>query len=93
MTDQRVAVIIAAFRAEAFIGQAVGSVMNQTHGDWEIWIIADDGQDYEEVLAEQGFRDKRLRFLSSARMVHMVMVSSGCSSSLSFDSRGGIANR
>lgn len=68
MTDQRVAVIIAAFRAEAFIGQAVGSVMNQTHGDWEIWIIADDGQDYEEVLAEQGFRDRRLRFLSSGRV-------------------------
>ena len=68
MTDKRVAVIIPAFRAEALIGQAVGSVMRQTHEDWEIWIIADDGQDYEEVLAGQGFADKRLRFLSSGRV-------------------------
>lgn len=68
MTDKRVAVIIPAFRAETLIGQAVGSVMKQTHEDWEIWVIADDGQDYEEVLAEQGLRDKRLRFLSSGRV-------------------------
>ena len=68
MTDQRVAVIIPAFRAEPLIGQAVGSVFKQTHADWEIWIIADDGQDYEDVLAGQGFRDKRLRFLSSGRV-------------------------
>jgi len=68
MTDQRVAVIIPAFRAETLIGQAVGSVMKQTHEDWEIWVIADDGQDYEEVLAGQGFRDERLRFLSSGRV-------------------------
>ena len=68
MTDQRVAVIIPAFRAEPLIGQAVGSVFKQTHAEWEIWIIADDGQDYEDVLAEQGFRDKRLRFLSSGRV-------------------------
>jgi glycosyltransferase involved in cell wall biosynthesis len=61
-------VIIPAFRAETLIGQAVGSVFAQTHPEWEIWVIADDGQDYEEVLAEQGFRDKRLRFLSSGRV-------------------------
>ncbi len=68
MTDQRVAVIIPAFRAEALIGRAVGSVMKQTHAEWEIWVIADDGQDYEDVLAEQGVRDQRLRFLSSGRV-------------------------
>lgn len=68
MTDRRVAVIIPAFRAEPFIGEAVGSVIAQGHEDWEIWVIADDGQDYEEVLAEQGLRDKRFRFLSSGRV-------------------------
>jgi len=69
MTDKRVAVIIPAFRAESLIGQAVGSVVGQSHEDWELWVIADDGQDYEEVLAEQGFRDKRrFRFLSSGRV-------------------------
>ena len=68
MTDQRVAVIIPAFRAEAYIGEAVGSVVAQTHADWEIWVIADDGQDYESVLAEQGFRDRRFHFLSSGQV-------------------------
>lgn len=68
MTDKRVAVIIPAFRAEHLIGQAVGSVVAQTYPDWEIWVIADDGQDYEEVLAEQGLRDRRFRFLSSGRV-------------------------
>lgn len=68
MTDKRVAVIIPAFRAETLIGRAVGSVMKQTHEDWEIWVIADDGQDYEEVLAAEGLRDRRFRFLSSGRL-------------------------
>lgn len=68
MTDQRVAVIIPAFHAEAHIGQAVGSVIRQTHSAWEIWIIADDGQDYEDVLAAQGFGGNRLHFLSTGRV-------------------------
>jgi len=68
MTDQRVAVIIPAFRAEHLIGQAVGSVIAQSWPEWEIWVIADDGQDYEQVLADQGLRDDRLRFLSSGRV-------------------------
>jgi hypothetical protein len=67
MSDNRVAVIIPAFRAEALIGQAVRSVLAQTHADWEIWIIADDGQDYETVLAGQGLRDGRFRFVGSDR--------------------------
>lgn len=68
MTDRRVAVIIPAFRAQHLIGQAVGSVLQQTYDDWEIWVIADDGEDYEEVLAQQGFRDRRFRFLSTGRV-------------------------
>ena len=68
MSDNRVAVIIPAFRAEALIGQAVRSLLAQTHADWEAWIIADDGQDYEAVLAAQGLRDRRFRFLSSGQV-------------------------
>lgn len=68
MTDQRVAVIIPAFRAEPYIGQAIGSLLAQTHEDWEAWIIADDGQDYEALLAAQGLRDRRFRFLSSGQV-------------------------
>ncbi len=68
MSDNRVAVIIPAFRAEALIGQAVRSLLAQTHAEWEAWIIADDGQDYETVLAAKGLRDRRFRFLSSGQV-------------------------
>jgi glycosyltransferase involved in cell wall biosynthesis len=68
MTDQRVAVIIPAFRAQGLIGEAVRSVLAQSYEDWEIWVIADDGEDYEEVLATEGLRDRRFHFLSSGRV-------------------------
>ena len=68
MTDKTVAVVIPAYKAEDFIAEAVGSVLAQTHEDWEAWIIADDAEDYEEILAEQGIRDSRLRFLSTGRV-------------------------
>jgi glycosyltransferase involved in cell wall biosynthesis len=68
MTDKRVAVIIPAFRAQKLIAKSVGSVFEQTHTAWEIWVIADDGEDYEEILALKGLRDDRLHFLSSGRV-------------------------
>lgn len=62
------AVVIPAFKAGGLIAEAVGSVLAQTYADWEIWVIADDGDDYEELLARRGIRDGRLRFLSSGRV-------------------------
>jgi len=63
--DRRVAVITPAFRAERWIAEAVRSVMAQTVADWELWVISDDGVDYEALLAEAGVTDGRLRFLST----------------------------
>lgn len=60
-----VAVVTPAFRAERWIVACVQSVRAQTYADWEHWIIADDGADYEGLLASAGVRDRRLRFLSS----------------------------
>jgi glycosyltransferase involved in cell wall biosynthesis len=60
-----VAVVTPAFRAERWIGACVRSVLAQSYADWEHWIVADDGADYEQVLAGEGLRDPRLRFLSS----------------------------
>jgi glycosyltransferase involved in cell wall biosynthesis len=68
LTDKTVAVVIAAYKAEKFIGEAVGSLLAQTHGDWQAWIIADDAEDYQEILGEAGIRDTRLRFLSTGRV-------------------------
>ena len=60
-----VAVITPAFEASRWIGPCARSVLDQTYTDWEHWIIADDGLDYEELLAAAGLRDKRQRFLAS----------------------------
>ncbi len=66
--DKRVAVITPAFRAARWLGEAVKSVTAQTHAEWEHWIIADDGDDYETLLKSQGLADPRQRFLSTGRI-------------------------
>lgn len=68
MTDNTVAVIIPAYKAESFIEAAVRSVLAQTHPDWEAWVITDDGEDYEELLGRAGLVDERFHFLSSGRV-------------------------
>jgi glycosyltransferase involved in cell wall biosynthesis len=62
---ETIAVITPAFRAERWIAACVRSVLAQTHADFEHWIIADDGADYEALLAAGGIRDPRLRFVAS----------------------------
>jgi glycosyltransferase involved in cell wall biosynthesis len=62
---ETVAVVTPCYRAERWIGACVQSVLAQTFGDWEHWIVSDDGADYEAILAVQGVRDPRLKFLSS----------------------------
>lgn len=68
MTAGTVAVVIPAYKAEKLIGHAVRSVIAQSYADWQIWVIADDGEDYEDLLGREGLRDKRLNFLSSGRI-------------------------
>jgi glycosyltransferase involved in cell wall biosynthesis len=63
-----VAVVIPAYKAQDLIAHAVRSVLAQTYESWEIWVIADDGEDYEELLARQGLADGRFNFLSSGRI-------------------------
>lgn len=64
MTDT-VAIITPAWRAQDTIVTAVESVLDQTYEDWQLWLVADDGVDYEAFLATIGIRDARIRFLSS----------------------------
>ncbi|MDB5539723.1 MAG: hypothetical protein JWQ89_1450 [Devosia sp.] len=62
------AVVIPAYKAEKLIGEAVRSVLAQTYPDWEIWVVADDGEDYEDLLGRAGLADNRFHFLSSGRV-------------------------
>lgn len=63
--DQTIAIITPAFGAEKTIASTVQSVLNQTYPHWQLWLIADDGQDYEALLRSAGLVDPRLRFLAS----------------------------
>ena len=65
MSDTNIAVIIPAFRVEDLILEAVRSVHAQTHPDWQIWVIADDGVDYEALLGRHGLLDNRFEFLDT----------------------------
>lgn len=62
---ETVAIVTPCYKAERWIGAAVRSALTQTYPHWEHWIIADDGADYEALLAADGLRDPRLKFLSS----------------------------
>lgn len=62
---ETVAIITPAWRAQDTIATTVRSVLAQTHADWQLWLVADDGADYEAFLATSGIRDRRIRFLSS----------------------------
>lgn len=63
--DDSVAIVMPAYKAHATIVPSVASVLAQTYPHWQLLIVADDGADYEAVLAEAGLRDPRLRFLAS----------------------------
>src|SRR5690606_31909801 len=60
-----VAIITPAYKAQDTLPATAKSVLEQTHKDWEHWIIADDGFDYAAFLAAEGLADPRQRFLTS----------------------------
>ena len=63
--SETVSIITPCYKAERWIGPCVRSVLSQTYPHWEHWIVADDGADYEAMLAAENLRDPRLRFVSS----------------------------
>ena len=65
---ETVSIITPAWNAQATIVSTVRSVLAQTYGNWQLWLIADDGADYAAFLAEAGIHDDRIRFLSSGGM-------------------------
>jgi len=65
MLDQTIAVIMPAYQAQETILSSVRSVLSQTYAAWQLWIIADDGADYAEFLAQAGILDQRIVFLES----------------------------
>lgn len=60
-----VSVIMAAYNAERFVGDAIESVLRQTHSDFE-FIVVDDGSTDRtpEILARYAEQDRRLRVIT-----------------------------
>jgi len=63
--SQAVSIITPAFHAQATIVTTVRSVLAQTHADWQLWLVADDGFDYAAFLASAGIADPRIIHLDS----------------------------
>ena len=67
MTDE-ISIVTPAYKAEQSLAGAVKSVIGQSHDDWELLIVSDDGLDYEAVLRAAGLSDSRCRFLTTGRI-------------------------
>lgn len=65
-----VSVIIPAYHAEAYIGEALESVAAQTHPDWEVIVVEDASHGgTEEIVAKfrESVRDHRVEFIRHDR--------------------------
>lgn len=62
-----VSIVMAAQNAEAFIGEAVRSAVEQTYPDWEL-LVVDDGSTDGTAATAASFGDSRIRVLSVERI-------------------------
>jgi glycosyltransferase involved in cell wall biosynthesis len=60
-----VSVIIPAYNSEAYVGEAIASVLGQTHEDFEL-IVVDDGSTDGTRDRASAFRDDRIQVISTA---------------------------
>jgi glycosyltransferase involved in cell wall biosynthesis len=60
MKDALVSIIMPAYNAERYIGEAIGSVLAQTHTNWELLVVNDGSTDGTRVVIER-FDDPRIR--------------------------------
>ncbi len=62
--NPRVSVVMPAYNAEKFIGEAVESILNQTYADFEL-IIIDDGSTDQTAAIVRSFKDDRIRLMQN----------------------------
>jgi len=62
----RVSIVMPARNREAYIAEAIESVIAQTYQDWELIIVDDASTDRTKAIAEEyAARDSRIRVLST----------------------------
>jgi glycosyltransferase involved in cell wall biosynthesis len=62
-----VSVVMAARDASETIGEAISSVVAQTHGEWEL-VVVDDGSTDRTAAVARGFGDARIRVVEAGRV-------------------------
>lgn len=63
MTHPRVSVVMPVYNVEAYVGEAIDSVLRQTFTDFELIIVDDGGQDGSMAIC-RGYADPRIRLVS-----------------------------
>lgn len=59
-----ISVIMAAYNAEDFIGEAIESVLNQTYPHWELLVVDDGSKDRtQEIVNQYAENDSRVRLI------------------------------
>ena len=61
-TPPRFSVIVPAYNVEAFVGEAIESVLRQSVSDWEL-IVVDDGSTDATAAVVDGFTDPRIHLI------------------------------
>lgn len=62
-TPELISVVMPVYNVEAYVAEAIRSVLNQTHKNFELIIVDDGGQDDSLAIA-RGFSDDRIRIVS-----------------------------
>lgn len=63
MSNPRISVVMPVYNVEAYVAEAVQSVLDQSFADFELLIIDDGGQDRSIAIC-QGFADPRIRIIA-----------------------------
>lgn len=63
-----VSVIAPVYLAQDTLPRAVLSVINQSFSDWEMCVVSDDENNYQEYLNALGINDTRLRFFKTNKV-------------------------
>src|SRR5689334_16705072 len=62
LSGMHIGVVVPAYNAAAWVGDAIASVLAQTHGDWSL-VVVDDGSTDATIAAMARFNDPRIRLV------------------------------